>query len=361
MRENILNSITIFKNKQTNDIIPITEKTLLFESSKYSSTKQNIWHVIINNIKLKKTSEYLIGYKCLTCQQENLVSTTQFLRRIRECKKGCYLCNNIGNYNELKKILDLTELPINTRPNKKEEKTYIEMHKYSLEEFEKYPDQYKNSYLLSHLNNDDYNRIKKNIISFSNGKLTDINNYEFWSIYKVNNQMNFSSVMYDKINKIIFKSNQPIMKCDNCNNNWRCKSIEQFKNSHKIFCQSCKLCNQTLKIRIIKNINNDPIMYQSKLELKFIEWCKSNNFVVKNGPNVDYIFNDSKHKYRVDFQVNDILIEIKDYHIWHNNQVKSGLWDIKVNAVNNYIKENKLNKYLFITPKNWNEQIKLIK
>ncbi len=358
MREKILESITQFKIKESKDLIPITKKELKFESSKYSSTKENIWHVFINDIKLKKTSEYLIGYKCLNCDQESIVSSTQFLRRIRECKKGCYLCSNIGNYNELKKNLEPSELPINNRPLKKEKKEYVDMYKESLIEFNSFPDQYKNSYLLSHLNNDDYNRIRKNIISFCNGKLCDINNYEFWSIYKVNNQMNFSSVVYDKINKVIFKANQPIMKCDNCNNNWRCKSIEKFKNSLKILCADCKLCNQTFKIRSIKNINNETIIYQSKLELKFIDWCKSNNIVVKNGPNVDYEFNGKSHKYRVDFQVSDILVEIKDYHIWHNNQVKSGLWDIKLNAVNNYIINNKLNKYLFITPKNWNEQIK---
>ena len=53
-------------------------------------------------------------------------------------------------------------------------------------------------------------------------------------------------------------------------------------------------------------------------------------------------------------------MEIKDYHKCHNNQVKIGLWDTKLNAVNNYIINNKLRNYLFITPKNWDEQLKQI-
>jgi hypothetical protein len=99
----------------------------------------------------------------------------------------------------------------------------------------------------------------------------------------------------------------------------------------------------------MKNINNKIIMYQSKLELKFIEWCNSNNIIVNNGPSVEYIFNEKMHKYRVDFQINELLIEIKDFHIWHKNQVLSGKWDAKMEAI------KKMGvKYYFITPNNWN-------
>jgi hypothetical protein len=58
----------------------------------------------------------------------------------------------------------------------------------------------------------------------------------------------------------------------------------------------------------------------------------------------------------VDFQIKNILIEIKDFHIWHKNQVDSGVWDAKVNAVNTYIKNNDLDSYFFITPNNWNQK-----
>jgi hypothetical protein len=57
------------------------------------------------------------------------------------------------------------------------------------------------------------------------------------------------------------------------------------------------------------------------------------------------VFNEKSRKYRVDFQINDCLIEIKDFHIWHRNQVESGLWQAKVDAVEKYISENGLSKY----------------
>ena len=132
--------------------------------------------------------------------------------------------------------------------------------------------------------------------------------------------------------------------------------MQSFKNCLKLLCPDCKLCNRTFKIRPTKNINNDVIIYQSKLELKFIDWCNSNNIVVNNGPNLNYIFNDKERKYRVDFQINDILIEIKDFHIWHKNQVESGMWEAKINAVKN---SNK--KYFFITPNNWIQMLSELK
>jgi hypothetical protein len=76
---------------------------------------------------------------------------------------------------------------------------------------------------------------------------------------------------------------------------------------------------------------------------------------------IDYIFNDKTRKYRVDFKINDILIEIKDFHIWHKNQVESGQWSQKINAVENYVKENGLKKYFFITPNNWNQMLSELK
>lgn len=329
MRDKILDSIIEVREKKTNVIIPILTKELKFE-------EENIWHIFINNIKIKKTSDFLISYKCLSCNQINIVATTQFLRKIRHCKSQCAQCNFT---NPKSKTTDL-----------------VDYYHQSLEEFKSYPDQYTNSYFLSHLLIDDYLRIKKNIISLGNGKYLNMDDYDFWNIYKVNNQMKFSSVMYDKINNIIFKPDQPIIKCDNCDKNWRCKSLESFKNCLKLLCPDCKLCNRTFKIRPTKNINNDVIIYQSKLELKFIDWCNSNNIIVNNGPNLNYIFNDKERKYRVDFQINDILIEIKDFHIWHKNQVESGMWEAKINAVKN---SNK--KYFFITPNNWNQMLSELK
>ena len=349
IRNKILDSLTELRNKSDNTIRPIVTKTLKFESSMYSSTKENIWHVFINDKKIKKSSEYVFTYMCLTCEKPNSCASTQFLRKIRQGKAQCFQCNNVA--------LNSKEKVRKDYPKTKPVKTLRQIFEESKTEFETYPDQYRNSYLLSHLSIDDYNRIRPKIQSFGNGKYIDLKDYEFWPIYKVNNQMKFSHVLYNPDNDTIFKADQPILKCDNCENTWRAKTLEQFKNDFKTLCPDCKLCNRTFKLRPTKNINNQIVMYQSKLEMKFIEWCASMNIVVTNGPSVEYVFNEKSRKYRVDFQIGDCLIEIKDFHIWHRNQVESGLWQTKVDAVEKYIAEKGLSKYYFITPKNWNQMI----
>ena len=303
LREKILDYIVKIQNKETKENVPIITKKLLHDTS------SGIYHLEINNIKLRKSSESLVTYICSICEVETSVGTTQILRKIR---------NGV-----LPKCLSCCSLTI---PLQKRSKEKEEIHQQSIQEFdEKYNNCFKNAYFLSHLTEDDFERIRNKIISFGNGKYTDLNNYEFWSIYKVNNnQLGFSSVIYDKITKNIFKADQPIIKCDNCLKPWRCKSLEKFKNDYKLLCPECKLCNRTFKMHSIKNFNNEIIIYQSKLELKFIHWCNNNNFVVRNGENSN-------------FKINDYLIEIskKQRHI-------------------------DTEKHFFITPQNWNQQILLL-
>jgi hypothetical protein len=152
------------------------------------------------------------------------------------------------------------------------------------------------------------------------------------------------------------------LKCDNCDNNWRAKSLNKFKNDIKIYCKDCSLVSKTFNLKPFKNINNEKILYQSKLELKFIKFCNDNNIKVNNGPSIKYIFNEKERTYKVDFQIDENLIEIKDEHIWHKNEISSGKWVAKENAAKKYIEDNKLKEFIFITPKNWNDKTsKLIK
>lgn len=101
-------------------------------------------------------------------------------------------------------------------------------------------------------------------------------------------------------------------------------------------------------------------MYQSKLELKFIDWCNTNLIRVLNGPNVKYIFNEIERTYRVDFQIKNTLIEIKDTHIWHRNNIVSGKWGAKVKAVNDLITNMKYDNFLLVQPTNWDQSLEQI-
>jgi uncharacterized Zn finger protein len=345
-RLKILNNIL----EITKDNIPIEIKNikLEFSSNKYSSKKNSIYHITLNDKHLSKRDTFNIKYKCVTCETHHIVGTTQFLRKINKCSyrcDSCGLCVNNVNKDEEKHPLSLKE--------QKYESDVL---------FDEYDDDFKNTYYLYHLTNDDYKRVSKNIISLQNGKYK-IEDLEYWPVFKTNNQMLFSSVFYDYTNNLIIKANQPILRCDNCGNDWRAKTLEKYKNSYKIMCSSCTLCNKTFKIRTTKNCVNDIILYQSKLELNFINWCNNNSIIVKNGPTLSYVFQEIERKYKVDFVIKelDLLIEIKDNHIWYLNDIKSGKNEAKLKAVRETIQNGNYKEYYLITPDIWVNTLKIIK
>jgi hypothetical protein len=349
----INNIINIYENHNE---IEIKNIKLEFSINKYSSTKKNIWHIILNNKILSKKDKYLFKYKCITCNAINIITVISFLRKINKCSFCCLLCNNKDinkrkKQSEFMKNINKVEKKIIT------EKTNLSSIQNIINEsinlFNALDNDFKTKYFLYHLTEDDYKRISKNIKSFQNGKYTDLNSIKYIPIFKTNNQMKFTSIMYDTKNDILFKAHQPILNCDNCNNNWRSKLLERFKNSIKIMCKNCSLVNKTFKIRNTKNVNNDTILYQSKLELKFIDWCNNNNILVKNGPNIQYNFADKNRIYRVDFQINKTLIEIKDDHIWHKNAVLSGNWKAREMSINKLIECKEYDNYFLIFPRNW--------
>ena len=330
-RQKIINNIT----EITKDNIPIEIQSIRldFSCNKYSSKKNSIYHITLNDKHVSKKDTFNFKYKCITCEANHIVGTTQFLRKINKCSYRCSLCVNtpLTQIQHQQPCLSLRE--------QKAESDVL---------FDEYDDDFKDTYYSYHLTDEDYKRVSKNIISLQNGKYK-IEDLEYWAVFKTNNQMLFSSVFYDKANDLIIKANQPILRCENCGNDWRAKTLEKFKNCHKIMCSSCTLCNKTFKIRTTKNCVKDTLLYQSKLELNFINWCNNNSIIVKNGPTIPCI----ERKYKVDFRINDLLIEIKDNHYIKN--------DAKINAVKEAIEKRIYKEYYLITPDVWVNTLKTIK
>ncbi len=359
-RQKIIDNI--LEITHNNNKIEIKNIILNFGVNKYSSTKTNIWHIELNNNNLSRRDKYIFKYKCVTCSAEHSIETIQFLRKIIKGSICCYLCRNKNETKRLKHS-ELMKGNINSKgkPPKLPEpiiiKTPIQLKEESLLLFNTYNENFKNNYFNFHLTESDYKRISKNLISLQDSKFNKIIDYDYWPIFMVNNQMEFSSVMYDKNTNTIFKANNPILKCDICKENWRAKSLEKFKNNVKIMCKECSLVNKTFKIRTTHNCHNKQILYQSKLELKFINWCNDKNIVITNGPKIPYVFKNKNRIYKVDFQIKDILIEIKDDHVWHQNDIKSGKWEAKENAAKKLIELNEYSDYYLIKPNNWNEYL----
>lgn len=366
-RESILQNVLVIRDENGNTIENPNFR-LYYSVNKYSSKKNSIWHVDLNGKHLSKKDKYHFKIQCVSCPNKLNIATTQFLRKINKCTVRCSLCRNlcplkiekqkelmIGNHyasNTFTKDLLLTE---------KISQDIEENIKKCNKEFMKLDDDYKDNYFRYHLTKEDYNRILPRIKSFQNGKMNDVANYEYVPVYKVNNQMKFSSYLYNKKENSLFKAHQPILKCDVCYQDWRAKSIEKFKNDVRITCKTCSLTKKVFCLRNTKNCIQENILYQSKLELKFIRWCNINNIVVRNGPTIDYCFGKDVKKYRVDFEIDSILIEIKDNHIWYSNDLKSGKASVKENAVMKLIQDEKYTNFFMITPKKWLYYLETIK
>jgi hypothetical protein len=363
-RQQLLKNIEKITDEHKN-IITIKSLSLELSSHKYSAKKNDIWHIILNGKNISRKYKYYFTYNCPTCNEKSIIGTTQMIRKIIKYCLKCYSCFNKDEDKRAKQNQSWKDKKenINQEDIKIEPivKTILEKRNDSINEFNLMDDEYKTKYFAFHLTNEDYTRISKNIISFQNGKFTDLENIEYWPIYNSTNQMNFTHIMYHKKENMIFKPHQPILKCDNCDNIWRGKSIERFKNTIKIMCKDCSCVNNIFKIRKYKNTINETIMYQSKLELKFIDWCNNNGIIINNGPHVKYNFNDKERTYRIDFMIKKILVEIKDNHIWHSNDLKSGKWAAKENAANELVKKGLYKEYKMITPKNWVEELKILK
>ncbi len=348
---------------ENNNILDITNLTLELSSHKYSSKKNEIWHLVLDGKNISRKNKYYFTFKCVSCNAKHIISTTPMIRRIIKCSYRCILCVNEDETKRSKQTQswDNKRNNISTTEIKPIIKTIFDIRDESIKEFNLMDDEYKKNYFGFHLTLEDYTRISKKIISFHNGKFKDLENIEYWPIYNSTNQMTFTHVMYHKKENILFKPHQPILKCDHCESNWRAKSIEKFKNDIKIMCKDCTCVNKLFILRKYKNSINETIMYQSKLELKFIDWCNNNGFVVRNGPKVLYIFNEKERTYKIDFVINKFLIEIKDNHIWHSQDLKSGKWSAKETAALELVKKGIYNEYKMITPKNWVEELQILK
>lgn len=343
-----------------------------FSQKKYSAKKTAIWHLLLNGKSISRKDVYNFMYICVTCGSKHKITTASLLRKINKCSHECIECVNLNMHTQ--KGLNQPSCSLFTfglQP-KREKGSYMQKRDECLVKFNAFDDDYKQAYYNAHLTPEDYIRISKNIISFHNGKYTDLDDIEYWPVYNSTNQMTFTHMMYHKSQGIIFKPHQPILKCDNCEEHWRAKSIERFKNCVRILCDSCSaVTNSKCILRRYQNVNREPILYQSKLELKFINWCNNNGIVVKNGPIIPYTFAGKERTYRVDFIIENanILIEIKDNpkkglygHKKNNNlDLESCKWQAKETAANEQVNKGIYKKYMMITPITWMAQTKALR
>jgi hypothetical protein len=348
-------------NSDTKHCVKIDDIDIVYSVHKNSSQKEGIWRVKLNDQELTKHSPYRWRYYCITCGAENEVGMAQIHRKLNGNISNCSNCVNKeqGKIETQRDKIKGNRFALGEKLNVRETKIISNKERIieSEEAFEQECEAYQQAYYKTHLTFDDFEKIRPHLVAIRNGHIRgeQLDKLSFIPVFKVSNQMKYSYVLYDEEKDIIMKADQPILKCEGCDMEWRGKSIETHKNREKILCQNCKLCRDTFKIRHIKNILGEKLCYQSQFELKFIKWCEEHNIVVRNGPAIKYTFQNAIHEYRIDFYLPDsnLLVEIKDNHIWHKRQIESGKWKAKLTAVKSLLQKEIYREYLLIYPKNW--------
>lgn len=339
---------------------PVDYLELSMENSShmYSSTKEPKWRLLIDGVHLSRKEKYDIVYSCLTCGEINEVSCLRFYRKLNSRSLlYCKHCRNTSEKKRLEHSKYMTGKNIRNLPPKETPcvMTKKELFENGLKKFENMDDAFQENYMQKHLSDTDMERIFKHLVSLRNGKVSKqtLERCTYWWIFPCQNQMKFTSVFYDSILDEVIKLDQPILKCEQCHCEWRAKNLHKMKNDRRILCKDCKLCRRTYKIQGYDTLQGVRVTFQSRQEKQFIDWCDDQGIVVENGPNIPYVFDNIERTYKVDFAIPSLgfLVEIKDNHIWHKQQVASGQWDAKVQGVSKFLQTNpSFRKFVMITP-----------
>lgn len=334
-------NIKIVYKKDNKDINWINNFTPILFKHKYSSS-------LSQTIRLKSNDDiiplegYIVEYICPNCKKLNTILLKKFLykstilcKKCRESgekreKQSKYAKNSFLSFGKMvskerENILSFKDL---SNEDKIKKSIYL---------FNNESDSFKENYFKLNLTQDEFEKIRNKIEIQGINISTSI----YYPFIKNNSSSKYSMKLLDS--KGHFHSISSIIyKCDECDKKFNGRYLKERSSQHKILCRECLLCNKSFKIRYTKNIKNDKIRYQSKPELDLIEYCNNKNILIENGPYMPYIFNGKNLIYRVDFKVKNFIIEIKDEHIWHKNEVESGKWNCKEKSAINYCKINNL-------------------
>lgn len=328
-------------------------------SHKYSSTKIPVYRFFIDGKVIKKNNGFKVAYRCITCNRLNDVALNNITRKMN---RGMVFCASCRNLDEDKRRRQRETL-FNTLSNPDERRQVsVPMKDRLLQDetaFDDMDEEFKEHYFRRHMDRQEFEYIRSKIVCVGNN--VDISELEYYPCVSVSNQVRFNPHLYDPKEDALVKFHDICVKCDSCQTNFRKKNLFTLKNRIKALCRDCNLTNDVFKIRTHHNCRGEKVLYQSKFELKFIKECNALGVYIQNGPKIPYTFLGKKREYRVDFSIPKLhmLVEIKDNHVWHRDQVDSGKWESKMDGIREYTsKTDETFETLF--PKNLQRKMKYI-
>ena len=307
---------------------------------KYSSSLNKTIRLENNNFILPLNG-FIVEYVCPTCNIINFIILKKFLLKTTlRCHKCRESDQNKKNKQSLYVKMSLNEHgKIIPKENKKDNIISLmnndEIIKFSNQSFENESELFKINYYLKTPTEYEFNSIKNKI------KVEKITIDKYYPCIRTTHSHKYSPKILDNMGNLHLL-NKIIYKCECCENEFEGRHLKKRINQYKILCRNCTLCNKSFKIRYTNNIKGNKVRYQSLLELDLINFCNLYLIEIVNGPYVDYYFNQKNHKYLINFRIENILIEIKDNHKWHRDEVNSGKWQSKENSAIEYCKIHSL-------------------
>lgn len=302
---------------------------------KYSSTHKEKPTLFLDDIPYSSKNKFKITYKC-KCGTTNTILLEKFV--LKE-KLSCCKCSQTE---ELRKwhgevIRNIYQgIGYVSRDKKNVKRTY---------DFENENEDFKKTYYSNNLTLNEYKKVIKYIYSI-NGVEIENKDVKFLEHENgINHKKYRQMVMIDGI-KYPFKN--ICLKCPLCGKIFHITRPIKERVLHSNFdCKKCYLNNNVFPIRKYR----EGLTYQGNLELDFIKLCDYKKIKIVDGAKVQYIFNDKKSTYKIDFYLPDykLQVETKDNHVWHQEQVKSGKWEKKEEAAIKYCTENGM-KYILLFP-----------
>ena len=138
------------------------------------------------------------------------------------------------------------------------------------------------------------------------------------------------------------------------------KKITCFKNygvehplqNKQIFNKVMENFNKTIRLKEY-NYNDHIIHYQTKPQLQFIKLCQQLNYQVYDCPGIKYQFEEKEHITYPDFLLQypnnkKRIVQIKGDHKFYRQQVASGKFEVKCNAIKQYSKQNKYLDFIVV-------------
>lgn len=323
----------IFDKKTSNEVKNYCIKEI---ANKFSNTKIPIKKMVIDDKEISRNNSYCVQYTCDTCSLSSVITLNLYMRKIN--KNGCQNCRN---YQE-EKILKQTETLRKTLEEGKLKKEITLQDKIdkSLQDWDNEDEEFKEKYNIKYITNEEFECIKHKIISVNNGANILNEDWKYMYNFRINNQMKYNPMIINLKENIVCPIHYVKFECENCGEHFINRDLYIQKNRIKIMCKNCTFCNKTYKVKTLK-VFNETVKYNSNYEKRFILWCKEKGVPIKNGPVIPYRWKDGEHKYFVDFQIGDMVIEFKDNHHYHcKKNVLEGKFKAKNDATYEWCKNN---------------------